>query len=60
MRKSDLWFYSYILKFSISKLIIWFGCQDWMFESWVRVLIHSYDILGVGMLWKPKDLHKIR
>jgi len=21
---------------------------------------HSYDILGVGMLWKPKDLHKIR
>ncbi len=21
---------------------------------------HSYDILGAGMLWKPKDLHKIR
>jgi hypothetical protein len=21
---------------------------------------HSYDILGVGILWKPKDLHKIR
>jgi hypothetical protein len=20
---------------------------------------HSYDILGAGMLWKPKDLHKI-
>ncbi len=19
---------------------------------------HSYDILGAGMLWKPKDLHK--
>jgi hypothetical protein len=23
-------------------------------------LNHSYDILGAGMLWKPKDLHKIR
>jgi hypothetical protein len=23
------------------------------------VVTHSYDILGVGMLWKPKDLHKI-
>jgi hypothetical protein len=22
--------------------------------------MHSYDILGAGMLWKPKDLHKIR
>jgi hypothetical protein len=22
-------------------------------------LDHSYDILGAGMLWKPKDLHKI-
>jgi hypothetical protein len=21
---------------------------------------HSYDILGAGMLWKLKDLHKIR
>jgi hypothetical protein len=23
-------------------------------------IVHSYDILGAGMLWKPKDLHKIR
>jgi hypothetical protein len=23
-------------------------------------ILHSYDILGAGMLWKPKDLHKIR
>jgi hypothetical protein len=23
-------------------------------------VIHSYDILGAGMLSKPKDLHKIR
>jgi hypothetical protein len=25
-----------------------------------KSLGHSYDILGAGMLWKPKDLHKIR
>jgi hypothetical protein len=29
------------------------------FVNQVR-LVHSYDILGAGMLWKPKDLHKIR
>jgi len=24
------------------------------------IIPHSYDILGAGLLWKPKDLHKIR
>jgi hypothetical protein len=30
------------------------GTNKILFEN------HSYDILGAGMLWKPKDLHKIR
>jgi hypothetical protein len=32
-------------------------------QEWLKVQNncknHSYDILGAGMLWKPKDLHKI-
>jgi hypothetical protein len=28
-------------------------------ESLLEVSYHSYDILGAGMLWKPKDFHKI-
>jgi hypothetical protein len=29
------------------------------FRKLIHVSKHSYDILGAGMLWKPKDLHKI-
>ncbi len=29
--------------------------EDLRQQPWVAHAIHSYDILGAGMLWKPKE-----
>ncbi len=35
------------------------ACECDVVAMKARCKNHSYDILGAGMLWKPKDLHKI-